>query len=278
MSQLPKPTVLPMAKSFQGNRDFQAAEHEAALRVVWSRLDVGVERLFGWRGAKSREQGKAATEQFEQVITAAKEALGSMAERCESAEVKGKLMEALGRLVAADLVSQVAPWPKNVAAVEVTKRELAKELTEERSAGTSRAHVETVGYIDIAAEVKLPERLVLESRLPPMLVKDSRGFWCDPLKLIVSDPRRGESIFSYEPSLPRWFCHKRDAHVYVDVRVQTPPLGQLLREVKALQALCAKNARVVMVLPKIDLELEAMLANVGATATSTQWWNDLPRT
>jgi hypothetical protein len=277
MSHLPKPAVLPVAKAFQGNRDFQSAEHEAALRVVWARLGVGMERLFGWRGSKSREQGKTAIEQFELSLNGAKEALGSMVERCEDAEVKGKLAAALGRLVAADLGSQVAPWPKNVASVEVTKSELAKELTEERSAGTSRAHDETVGYIDIAAEVKVPEKLVLASQLPPMLVRDGQGFWRDPLKLIVSDQRRGESIFTYEPSLPTWYCHKREATIYVDVRVQTPPLGQLLREVKALQALCAKKARVVMVLPKIDIELEAMLANVGATATSTQWWNDLPQ-
>ncbi len=277
MSQLPKPAVLPVAKSYQGNKDFQCQEHEAMLRVVWGKLGVGLERLFGWRGAKSREQGKAAIDQFDANVKEAKGTLSSMIERCEDAEVRAKLTATLDRLIEADLMSQVSPWPKTVASVELLERELAKELTEERSAGTVRAHEETVGYIDIASKVKLPEKLVLSSRFPSMLVRNAEEYWRDPLKLIVGDQRRGESIFSFVPELPTWSCNKRDSEIYVDVRTQVPPLGQLLREVKALQALCVKKTRVVVVLPKIDLELEAMLANIGATATSHEWWNDLPK-
>ena len=247
------------------------------LRAVWGKLGVGMERIFGWRGSKSREKGKAAIDQFASAVKEARDTLISMLERCCDDGVKLKLADALERLERADLAGQVAPWPKTVANVEVMSSQLAKELTEERSAGTSRAHEETVGYIDIAARVKVPERLVLDPGLPGMLVKGEQEFWRDPLKLILADQRRGESIFGYRPQQPSWSCQKGESDVYIDVRVQAPPLGQLLREVRALQALCMKKTRIVVVLPKVDLELEAMLANVGAKATSHEWWQDLPK-
>jgi len=97
------------------------------------------------------------------------------------------------------------------------------------------------------------------------------------LKLMRLDARKAEQILALDPATPSWACAKEEKQVWIDVRVTCPPLGQMLREVRVLKSLSAKKVTLVMVLPEVDPELDAMLANEKVVATSHKWWHELSK-
>lgn len=279
MSELPKPAAVPRptAATCPG-RDFQTAEHDALLRAIWKKLDCGLERLLGWKGARLREESQATLAGFASQLQSVASVLESVAGRCGEADMEAWLLQARDRVGSSGVCEQIAAWPRNIAAIEIVKRELAKELIEERQARTARAHDEVVGYIDIAAEALVPTRLCLKGNIPPWLIRDDDGQqqpWRDPLKLIRQEAAKLEELRQLTPTAPVWGCKKDLLRVWVDVRVHTVPLGQMLREVKVLQALGDNKVKLILALPSVDNEMEAMLANEKVVATTHEWWKKL---
>lgn len=275
MSAIPKPASLPAPKALNGVKDYQATEHEQLLRTVWSKIDAGVERLIGWGWPKACEHSRNGIAAFEASCVKAAETLTGMAERCEDEALRAQVLAVRERLEDAELSSKVARWGKDLLKTEVTEKHLAFGLVEERQAGTVRAHEEVVGYVDMALKVSVPEVMRLKHSLPACLTREGHEVvWRDPLKAIMTDPKKAEVILGFQPEVPGWVCERKTATVWVDVRVQTPPLGQLLREVRVLQSF-DRRAKVVVVLPVSNAETNAMLANIGAIATTAQWWTDL---
>ena len=277
MSDIPKPPVLPAPKSLGSGKDFQCEEHEVLLRAMWKKLDCGLEKLFGWKGARMREESKASIAGFGSQLESVASLLGSMAERCGEPEMATWLRATQERVATSLVCNDIGAWQKDIASVEIGKRELAKELTEERNARTSRAHSEVVGYVDCAVELLVPVRLRLRGNLPPWVVRenDDQQLWRDPLKVIRQEPAKMEELRTLTATAPVWVCKKEPRRVWIDVRVHTVALGQLLREVKVLQELSDHKAKLILVLPGVDNEMSAMLANEGVLVTTHDWWKKL---
>lgn len=279
MSELPKPAAVPRpASGACPGRDFQSEEHDVLLRAVWKKLDCGLERLLGWKGARLREESQATLAAFASQLQSVASVLESVAGRCGDGDMQSWLLQTRDRVAASSVCQEIGSYPRNIAATEIAKRELAKELVEERQARTARAHEEVVGYVDIAAEVLVPAKLCLKGNIPPWLIRDDdeqQQPWRDPLKLIRQEAAKLEELRTLTPTAPAWGCKKDLRRVWVDVRVNAVPLGQMLREVKVLQALGDNKVKVILVLPAVDNEMEAMLANEKVIATTHEWWKKL---
>jgi hypothetical protein len=278
MSAFPSPVTVVIPRAAGLGRDFQSERHEVLLRAVWNKLECGLERLLGWQGAKVREESKATAAGFGSQLESVASVLSSLAGRCAEPGMEAWLLETRDRVDSSTVCEQIAAWPSNIAAVEIVRRELAKELTEERNARTSRAYNEVVGYVDLAADVLVPLKLCLKGNIPSWLIRDDveqQQPWRDPLKLIRQDGAKLQELRSLSPTPPTWGCKKDMRRVWVDVRVHAVPLGQMLREVKVLQALGDHKVQLVLVLPTIDKEMEAMLANERVLATTHDWWASL---
>ncbi|MBK6616556.1 hypothetical protein [Ottowia sp.] len=275
MSSFPAPVVVPLPRMAGSSRDYQTPEHEEALKAVWRKLDCGLERLFGWKPSKVREQSKEAMAGFEAQMESVAATILTMAERSGEPDLDQWLRATRERVLSSTVCGSVGQVSRNIAAVELTKRELAKELVEERNARTARAREEVVGYIDIAVDIRVPTRLRLRGNLPVWLIRDREEVWRDPLKWMRQDATKHDELKNLVLSVPEWFCERRDRQIWVDVRATCPPVGQMLREVKVLRALSDKKATIVMALPKNDPDLEAMFRNENVVVTTHQWWREL---
>lgn len=262
MSNIP-PTA--KTKALPQSDAVSTATHEKLLMLTWAKIDPLVASLFGILPPAQTA-----------AIGAAKEAyrvhMDALADQAESYLAKGggRFGEPLGasnerlqRLVErlrAHGACEPDAVDESCFSAKVRRRELERPLYATKGTGATTRQ-ECVGFVDIACDLDVPGTLCILGTpwLHTFEVEEVLAdYFADPLtKEFGIGAEAAERVRIPAPS---WLMSRTFPKLWIDVRPGDTPIGQLVRELKALRDFGdAANDKVLVVVESIDDTKRAML-------------------
>lgn len=274
MSRFPKPPTRPKPKSLSGTNDAACEAHDDLLRLVWSKIDLAIKKLFSLRDDRLTQQRLAAEEKYRTRIEISIESAAKLADRFK--DERSVALKSLGKELSSLMRKKIAPPDPGVAVPSIESKTLEFPIVETKGTRYEPKRVD-VGFIDIACEVVRPIELSLYDSLPHFLdqvrpdAQDRmlRSVWDDDDRIAL------EVIQHWTPTVPSWHMDHRHVTLWIDVRTTITPVGQLLRELKTARTHAPSDVLMIVVMEEVDPEVRAMLEHENILALSREWLEEL---
>jgi len=268
MSQIPKPPTLPKPKALSPINDACRAEHEALLRRLWRNLDGIIAVLYSADSAAFEEQVAGRVDNYLARRTRAAEHAHELASSYGD-DRRAAVMAALATRLAPNDATSVPPLPSAIAKARIATRTLEESLIEWKTSAGNTKRIE-VGFVDIACQVSIPDRVELSANLPRFLNDGTREAMLGSIFARRPDTLSVDEIGATLQA-PSWITEDKHRSVWIDVRVTTPALGQLVRELKTLRGYGVGSVDVLVVLPSVDEETKEILLDEHFVALDAEW-------
>jgi len=163
------------------------------------------------------------------------------------------LQEARAQLLATLEEGAFPAWDAKLASPSLASRQIALPVSEAKAGRYGYADPKVVGYVDLAVTMKVPASLSLGSpfldRFPCQRKDDALREIVDLTKVDVSDLA--------------WEVLDASVTTWIDVRPALPPVGQLVRELKVMQAYAGFDVEIYVVTETASGIVREVLASEG---------------
>lgn len=243
-----------------------SAEHDRLLRQAWGFAEkLAIAVCVG--DAESRLAAESA-HYFESVNRALDNA-DDWISRCDDAEIQAAISRLKERLRAA----KACKLPAAEDRVKITSKVLAAPIVERVG---PRNHERIVDHVDIAVEVTAPWWVKLSFDNPYEILRaefGEKGANQRRRKTKITTWRI-DSLFNKPPVWTYGLDHS--VSLWLDVRPTLEPIGQVIRELKAMQKHAGEAITILVVHAKRDEIGEGMLFNEGFLTFCEEDWAPVP--
>lgn len=255
MSKIPTPTKIPKVNNSSLSKDFADADHEQLLRKIWKDLDSIAKNYFSLSKKSWDKAVQEKTKKFREDIELAASTAISLSKRDKYISVKTELQDISDRLT--KRLDKPLPVPNpELWTVEVIERSLVEEIFAEPT-GYTQKQAKVVGFVDISATVTASTGLELDDGIPFELSGEESEF-AEQLRTPQDFASLAREAFDNQS----WRFSARTTKLWIDVRTQAVPAGQLLRELKTLRSY-SDDAEVLVAMKVADKQLIEMLRHEG---------------
>ncbi len=260
MSKLPTPKTLPKPKGSRGDSEITTVEHDELLRWAWNNLDTIIADSFLISKKWLAEQVKKEQEDYFRSLRYTECQLR------DKAQENGGNGDAIKFNAIADQFARfcgavdIPAIPDEVLHAKVIERYFQQPLPLLFN-GEQFGKNEPVGFVDIMAVTKHVFSISLS--------KPSCAFRYGYSMRAEDTP----PIFKAEQ--PEWDSQTTQRRVLIDVRVTLPSTGQLIRELRTLQAM-ESYASILLVVDEIDLDVENIVREAGFWVCCRDDYEDVP--
>lgn len=272
MSKISSPTSVSRRASLN-SPDVASEAHSSLLKLTWQKLDLAVGKLFNIPENDWAQKESSAKAMYCRSLIQKANNMRSVAKLLGDKKPDGR--DALLRLEQRLRSHAVSPFPimdETLFRASIASRELEHALYVEKGRFSAPRH-EIAGFVDIACEVVLPEKLILDGQ-PAYFPDDEDDFDVDSLEDAVwgcpelIDPL---SVDKQVIPVPHWTMKSKRADLWVDVRITYVPIGQLIRETKLLRDHGEEGTIVVIVMETVDESIREMLEHEDFQVVSRAW-------
>lgn len=235
--------------------------HEKLLTMTWKKLDALVASLFGVSPAARPLAIEAAKKAYRARMGAlAAKADTYRTKAGDTSEVPVVTLQGLAQRLRAHADYELNLIDETCFSAKVTRRELEHPLYLTKRSGIA-SREELAGFVDIVCNVDIPTHL---------------SVFCDPQvdgrwheesldsffrgRSVVDVEIEADELNSLELPTPTWLMGRTFPQLWIDVRPTDTPIGQLIRDLKALREFAGNaETRLLVVVDAIDDGKRAML-------------------
>lgn len=273
MSKIPPPAK---AKALPQSSAASSEVHSSLLTMAWTKLDALVSSRFDVVAASRPEAIAVAKETYRSKVTALADTASRFRPkgggRTEDApEVLLASLHRLEQRLRAQVDYEPKPLDESCFASSIHSRELELPLYMTKGSGAS-SRSELVGFVDIACEVSIPDALSLLG--DPLICTGSEDI---PLKdfftdlWVLSGAFTSAEVDRTKIPTPAWLMSRKICDLWIDVRTTDTPIGQLIREAKALRDFADDvDAMLLVVVETMDETKRAMLKHEDILVATRQ--------
>jgi hypothetical protein len=225
MSKIPKVAKLPKPATKVGSEQVASVAHEELMRLVWENIDDIVSTRFSSLLKKVLDTVPTARTEYTREL---KVSIGQLERQIGNSRLDPQTREKVQKyipLCEAHAKNKLPEFDTNTVRIEVSETTLERPLVEVKGKpGDMRE--EQVGFIDIECRLRVPVRVNLTSPISNVIQSLDMVY-------LRHFPK---SFNGTEKPDANWKVETEERILWIDIRPQLPPLGQLLRELKTLHA------------------------------------------
>lgn len=261
MSKAPAPERLPAPKSIS-KRAASNAEHDRLLRLVWDKLDAVVMAVYLEPARRFAADAVTKADDYPREVEWALQEAKSWLKECGGGEVSASLKTVVEQLSFAKRAGLPELLPEVYLPV-VESKDLAAPIHDDTSSGQK-----LVGYIDAQVRMNTVRSIYFKSGIPHWLrarkneTREERNQRRADFRAV--DANR----YGVEPA--SWSGMREKQFLWIDVRPQLMPIGQIMRELKVLRSYAPNsysrygvNTDIVVAYGDDDAVAQEMLINEG---------------
>jgi hypothetical protein len=225
MSKIPKVAMLAKPATKVGSEQVATLAHEELMRLVWENIDVIVSTRLSSLCKKVVDTAPKAGNDYTSEL---KELIGQLERQVSNPRLDAKAREQVEKYIPLCQAHAKINPPKldeDSVRIDISKTTLERPIVEIKGKpGALRE--EQVGFIDIECKLSVPVRVNLTSQIRDVI----RALeWTHLLPF-------PKSFKGTEKPEAKWNIETEQRILWIDIRPQLPPVGQLIRELKTLRA------------------------------------------